>query len=120
MAKKSPRTYFENSVMESVQKSQRKLIPQSSSALSHSSMQSPAKKRGPSQARKNADVDSQPESRPRSRNSAGKPPANHLIPTSVNAPIMEHVLVQNIAMKYLSDDFWIANIFVLKSVSDLK
>jgi len=55
--------------------------------------------------KENANVDSQPESRPRSRNSACKPPANHIIPTSVNAPIMEHVLVQKEAMQYLSDDF---------------
>jgi len=99
--KKSPRTSFEDSVMESVQKSQRKLLPQSSSALSQSSMQSPAKKSAWS-TKENANVDSQPESRPRSRNSACKPPANHIIP---NAPIIEHVLVQKEAMQYLSDDF---------------
>jgi len=105
--KKSPRTSFEDSVTEIVQKSQRSssALLQSSSALSQSSLQSPAKKRGPGRPRKNANVDSRPESRPRSRNSAHKPPANCIIPASVNAPITEHVPVQKEAMQYLSDDF---------------
>jgi len=91
--KKSPRTSFEDSVTEIVQKSQRlsSALPQSSSALSQSSLQSPAKKRGPSRPRKNVDVDAQPKSGPRSRNSSHKPPANCIIPASVNAPITEHL-----------------------------
>jgi len=56
---KSPRTSFEDSVTESVQKSRRKLLPlpQSSFALSQSSLQSPAKKRGPSRPRRNTNPD---------------------------------------------------------------
>ncbi len=75
----------------------------SPAALSKSFSQSPAKKRGPSRPRKN--VDARPESQPRSRNSSHKPPANRIIPASVNAPITEHVPLQKEAMHYLSDDY---------------